>query len=508
MAADRAMARRANGVVEMPDRRGVGRKSMSDFDPGQEFDRAELGDRRRTARVVKVAGQLAKEAERSLPGLMSSGDLEGAYRLLSNEAVDYQRLFAAHADRVAERSAGVGRVFVIHDTTELAFPLRGGQLREGLSKLSTNRQGFYLHSSLVVADDESRCPLGTIAAQAYVHRSQLSAPEALAFWKKRHGLFDNEHDRWLAGVQEAERRLAGSERGVHLCDREGDSYPLLSTLVARGHQFVIRLTHDRQVQSYAGLLEPVSEALAWSTWRRTTRTLPVAARQGDRSDKDKRANPDRPARIATLSFRSRRVGLLRPENQAAAELPARVDVNLVEVLERTPPPGQEPVRWVLATSLPVNAVADVLAVVDAYRKRWVIEEWHKAIKTGCAYEKRQLESAHALLNLLVLTLPVATDLMLLRHLADEQPDTPADRVFSELELAVLAVAVAGRLKLLAKPTILQVRDAIAALGGHLKRNGAPGWITLLRGYVELRSLVEGARIGLALAGRKDGAEKM
>jgi hypothetical protein len=54
-------------------------------------------------------------------------------------------------------------------------------------------------------------------------------------------------------------------------------------------------------------------------------------------------------------------------------LPARVDVHLVEVRERNPPTGQEPVRWVLVTSLPTGSVEEILRVVDAYRKRWVIE---------------------------------------------------------------------------------------------------------------------------------------
>ncbi len=106
-------------------------------------------------------------------------------------------------------------------------------------------------------------------------------------------------------------------------------------------------------------------------------------------------------------------------------------------------------------------------------------------------------------DLLALTLPVATDLLLLRHLADEQPDTPADRVLSELDLAV-----ANRMKLPNDPTTLQVRNAIAALGRHRERSSPPGWITLMRGDVELRSLVEGARFGFTLAVRKSVSPKM
>jgi len=102
---------------------------------------------------------------------------------------------------------------------------------------------------------------------------------------------------------------------------------------------------------------------------------------------------------------------------------------------------------------------------------------------------------------------VAIDLLLRRHLAAEQPDAPADRVLSELDLAVLDMAVANRMKLPNKATTLPMRDVIAALGGHLEHDEPPGGITLRRGDGELRSLVEGARIGLALAARKDASAK-
>ena len=100
---------------------------------------------------------------------------------------------------------------------------------------------------------------------------------------------------------------------------------------------------------------------------------------------------------------------------------------------------------------------------------------------------------------------MAIDLLLRRHLAVEQPDTPADQEISELDLAVLTLAVVDWQKLPNEATILPVRNVLAALGGHLKHNGPPGGITLRRGAGELRSLVEGARIGLALAGRKDAS---
>ncbi|MEY4551415.1 MAG: hypothetical protein RL685_7610, partial [Pseudomonadota bacterium] len=41
------------------------------------------------------------------------------------------------------------------------------------------------------------------------------------------------------------------------------------------------------------------------------------------------------------------------------------------------------------------------------------------------------------------------------------------------------------------PTVRDAYLAIAALGGHIKYSGNPGWLTLARGYQKLALLVEG-----------------
>jgi hypothetical protein len=56
-------------------------------------------------------------------------------------------------------------------------------------------------------------------------------------------------------------------------------------------------------------------------------------------------------------------------------------------------------------------------------------------------------------------------------------------------IAVLRIFT--RIKLPAAPTARDVLQAVAALGGHLKHNGEPGWLTLGRGYEKLRTLTQG-----------------
>jgi Transposase DDE domain len=57
-------------------------------------------------------------------------------------------------------------------------------------------------------------------------------------------------------------------------------------------------------------------------------------------------------------------------------------------------------EWVLFTTVPVTDAASALERMEWYRLRWVVEEYHKALKTGCAREQRQLQSAQGLLALL------------------------------------------------------------------------------------------------------------
>jgi hypothetical protein len=170
-------------------------------------------------------------------------------------------------------------------------------------------------------------------------------------------------------------------------------------------------------------------------------------------------------------------------------LAPEVSLNVVRVWEANPPPDEEPVEWVLFTSDPIDTEAQILKIVDRYRARWTIEEYFKALKTGCAYEKRQLEDYESLANLLAVFAPIACTLLHLRSEARRNPDAPANLIFTSSQIEVLRVL--GRIPLPEAPTQREVLLAVAALGGHIKWNGAPGWQTLGSGYRELVSLTAG-----------------
>jgi hypothetical protein len=150
------------------------------------------------------------------------------------------------------------------------------------------------------------------------------------------------------------------------------------------------------------------------------------------------------------------------------------------------------VEWLLYTSEPVEDAEQMLQVVDWYRARWTIEEYFKALKTGCALEKRQLGDLYALTNATALALPIAWKLLLLKSENLARPEEPATQVLEADELEVLRHIV--RKPLSDAPTVQEVVYAIAGLGGHLKHNGAPGWQTLAHGYERLHAVLEGYQL--------------
>jgi hypothetical protein len=161
----------------------------------------------------------------------------------------------------------------------------------------------------------------------------------------------------------------------------------------------------------------------------------------------------------------------------------------VHVFEKDPPVGETAVDWKLVTSEPCKTQGQIEAVADAYRTRWVIEELNKALKTGCGIEQCQLESIGSILNLLAIMLPIAVQLLALRSLAQMRKGALALGVLSSTQLRVLR-AMSKSVKLGDNPTAEQALLAIAALGGHLKNNGPPGWIVLIRGFQDLLRYVE------------------
>ena len=206
----------------------------------------------------------------------------------------------------------------------------------------------------------------------------------------------------------------------------------------------------------------------------------------------------RTGRAATLSVSCGPVTIWSPQLQSKGRA---LRCWAVRVWEADPPAGQQAVEWILLTSEPVTDLAGALRVAAYYALRWLIEQYHQCLKSGCRVEERQLESADRLGPLIGMLTAVAVRLLQLKNNARLTPDRPATecapRELVETVARLTGVADAAAL------TVRRFTHAVAKLGGFLgrKRDGEPGWRTLWQGWHEL-SLIH-AGYELAMRGVKD-----
>lgn len=455
------------------------------------FGELDLGDPRRARRVLRTVGNLASNPRASFPEAMGTeADIEGAYRLMSSRHVTMEALNEAHSKVTAKRALAAGRVLAIHDTTTFEFKHADA---ENLGYLNTGKAGFLAHYTLVVNADDSRQPLGIAHVEDFYRTKPPSKRSPKGHLKRKRSGAETVQDptrestRWFRGFEATNQLLKGADV-IHVADREGDNYDLLAQADANGHRFVIRArVLSRRVEGPDGDFETLG-AIVRGAEGVLTREVELSARK--RKSAPRSSHKERDARSATLTFSATTVVLRRPRYQAAS-LPEELEVNVVRVFELNPPAEEEPVEWTLLTNEPIATTQDVVAIVDTYRARWLIEECNKAIKTGCRYEDRQFESREALLSLLAMTLPIAVELLWLRAACRRNPDSPAGQVLTPLQLKILAKM--GSRKLPQRPTVHDALWAVAALGGHMKTNGEPGWLVLHRGMTKLLAYEQGWR---------------
>jgi hypothetical protein len=455
---------------------------------------ASLGDLRLNRRLKTMVAALAAEPAQSLPRALGDvAGVEGGYRFLRNPRVKPDALSAPHRDATWTRAAEAdGTILAVEDTTEVRF--NGTATRDGLGTLINDGQGFYLHGALLVEMQGTgqSVPLGVAAYETMVRPHGRASRKRGTHWKRRYSAPDNERLRWHRVADAvAEEARARQLAVVHVADREADEYSLLSRLIENDQRFVVRLRFDRRTLDdgeWASTIVERAEGML-------EREVAISARTKLGDGRRKSKNP-RNARTATLTFRAAEVTFPRPRH--AKNTAAMLRLHLVDVVELSPPPGEEPVRWMLLTTEPIGTGAEIERIVDIYRGRWLIEELWKALKTGCAYEDRQLESRTTLENALALFVPIAWHMLLIRSVARAHPDAPATSVvtYRQLNLLRRIAALKNRwgLRLPEEPTARDILLGIARMGGHLPQNGEPGWLVLRRGLDDLYALEYGAAL--------------
>jgi hypothetical protein len=438
----------------------------------QQFAGCELGDERRSARAVTVAAQFAADPSASTPDQTETwSDCKAVYRLFDEEDVTFAALAAPHWRQTVGQARG--HCLLIGDTTIVSFS--AAREIQGLGIVEGRTQGYLLHSALAV-DADSEAILG-LAGQTIHYRRPVPPSETARQSKLR----QRETRVWGDVVKIAGPPPEGV-RFTHVFDRGGDSFEIYCRLLLGRCDWVVRAAQlTRLIVTPHGIKTQLKAYLA---------ALPASGSY----ELKVRANHQQPARTALLEVRHGTLALPVPRDCGCYARECGITLitmNVVEVREANAPPGVTPLRWVLFTSHDTSTLEKAGRVIEYYEKRPLIEEFHKALKTGCCLEQRQYRTAKRLEALTALLSVVAVRLLQLKAVARVDPERPAAHVVPQRWIAMLAAIRKSHRKPLR--TVREFFRGLAGLGGFLgrKHDGEPGWITLWRGFEKLHLLLRG-----------------
>jgi hypothetical protein len=445
-----------------------------------EFGFAQLGDLRRTKRLVKVAQALANHPGGTLPQAISQWDeLKAAYRLFGQAGVTFEAILRPHWEHTQAACRQAGEYLLIEDTTLLDYT-EHHPATEDLGVIGDGSgRGFELHNALAVQVEgwtpEQR-PEGRVVG-LFGQRCSRPRPKPKAKKPAPRYTQPRKTQCWAAALEAAGAPPAGAQ-WIYVADCESDFYEPMEICQRRGIDFIIRAYHNRRLAQGEGhLFEKLAQG-------------PVLGH----TSVEVRARPGQSARTAIVAVRAVRVDLDGPWRPGGWREPL-ANLYAVEVCEVNPPEAvREPLHWILLTSLPGTTWVQAQRVIGRYTARWWVEEYHKALKSGVGVEDSQLERAYRLEALIAILSVVAVRLLSAKFLARSRPENfEAAQSFGPEMLALLEAK-------LGKPkggwTNANVLIATARLGGFLarKHDGMPGWQTIWRGWQRLLWMAEGVDI--------------
>lgn len=433
----------------------------------QLFGAARLGDPRRTARVIQMAAAMAAQPAASIPEQMGSwAATHAAYAFLDNEAVSFTALAQPGWEATRQATRAHPLVLLVHDGTVLDYTAYADQIA-GLGQTGNGHgRGYLVHSTLAI-DPSQRTVLGLVYQEPSV-RGHAPKGETSVQRLKR----ERESQVWARAAAACGAAPAGTT-WVHVGDQGSDIYGFFAAIRATGSAFLLRVCQDRKLDSPAAL----------PYLRQQARQLP-AVDQRELVLSPRHGHAERRVQLA-LAFAD---VVLHPPHHGPRYPP--LAVSLIRVWEPEPVDPEAPIEWLLLSSLPVPDLATAWERVGWYTCRWLIEDFHMCLKTGCRIEARRLEHIDRLWRLLALCAPIAVRLVQLRQTVRATPDAAATTVLPAEMVAVVSRRLGVPVELL---TVDRALREMARMGGWLgrTRDGPPGWRTLWRGWQKVALLAEG-----------------
>jgi hypothetical protein len=397
-------------------------------------------------------------------------------RFLGNAKVTTERIIESWSDGTVAAAEG-RHVLAIQDTSEINFTTTA-ERRRGLGETAKgNVRGLLLHPMLAVDADDGTC-LGLLSGQIWTRKGRRTVSHDLREPS------DRESQRWIDTALAAKPLLAGAAMVTALGDRESDIFALYASAAEQHFHVIARSMHDRNLADGSGLYA-ASEAMAVVDQRAIV--LPARA--------------PRTERVAPLELRFGAVNLARPQNKFLRHLPESLPLTLVDVREVDPQAGSEPLHWRLLTTHPVMNAEEAWRIVEWYKRRWLIEQFFRVLKTqGFRLEDSQVATADRLLKLAAITAKAAVITIQLLQARDGRGQQPIHLVFNGNEVAALTALnqdIEARSKRLKNPhppdSLAWAAWIIGRLGGWdgYPSSKPPGPITIKHGLEYFHAVAVG-----------------
>jgi Transposase DDE domain len=335
-------------------------------------------------------------------------------RFLGNAKVTTARVIESWGEGTAAAAEG-RHILAIQDTSEINFSTTAKR-RRGLGEIGHgNGRGVLLHPMLAVDAENGSC-LGLLSGQVWTRKGRRTVSHDLR------ALSDKESQRWIATALAAKPLLAKAAMVTALGDRESDIFALYASATEERFHVIARSMHDRKLSDGSGLYA-ASEGMAVVDQRAIV--LP--------------ARPQRAERVAVLELRFGAANLARPQTKLLRHLPESLPLTLVDVRERDPQAGAEPLHWRLLTTHPVANQEQAWRIVEWYKQRWLIEQFFRVLKMqGFKLEDSQIATADRLLKLVAIAAKAAVITLQLLQARDGRSHQSVRLVFDVDEVATLA----------------------------------------------------------------------
>ena len=462
-----------------------------------EMKNADLRDKRLNQRLTLLLSALGQRPTASIPAACGGHtETAAAYRFFDNEKATFEKILESHYEQTRHRIAAQPVALIVQDTTELDLTRPEAQVAGAGPMDMPCRRGALLH--VVEAFSEDGTPLGAVWADAWTRVDEPDMTQTQKRQRRRAAkIEEKESHRWVEGLRQARGVAAASPATTCICiaDSEADIYELFTEPRGgeRGRpvEWLIRACQDRGIDGVGESpeltrLRPAVEAAP----ELFSHEISVRGRTPKTSCEDRARRQPRHDRKAIVTTRAAAVTLRPPQRPGQQRLPP-VTVNVVLVREQAPPAGEQPVEWLLVTTLPIGDAEAVRRIVAFYTVRWMIEVLFRTLKSGCRIEDRRFEQLDRLLSCVSVYLIIAWRTLMVCRMGRSCPDISCEAIFEPEEWKSVYMVVKRQSPPTQPPRLEEMVRLVAQLGGYLNRpnrKDPPGVQTLWLGLQRMQDM--------------------